>query len=492
MKLFLWSIVFWAFLIMSCDRELSVSKPDASPPEGKFSINSYPEGYEIYINGRITGEKTPAGFKYLDEKDYEISLKHPVYIDTAVNINVAEETEEYFVDIENHPKFLGKIVCRSYPLGADILLDGSAVGVKTPAVLDSIYPGNHKVRYKLFGYRDKEFMTLVKSNESSIITTSLKDTTVWMTYTMENCDIPSNDLNCIDIDLDNHFTKQIWIGSSNAGLLLFKNGEWSQFNSTNTPMISDYIGRLKRDSNDNLCAVSATKVYKFDDSNYMAAFPKNGTAIIDVEYMSFYTTSSRIKYDYYITHADGIMRVEDDKVEYYNPTNSPLCCSTFASIDSYRNYLAVGLVKMGCGFSIIKHQGLNKEWINFDYSVLSSLAPLYFRINYIKIAYREGSIKVFAAQYGAGLYIVQDIENKVVDWIPMPTTVKSIKFEGDYMWVCTFDGVYKILDNEIVEHYTMENSGLPSNVITDIWFDDNRDIYFTTAKGLCRYKRVNE
>lgn len=55
----------------------------------------------------------------------------------------------------------------------------------------------------------------------------------------------------------------------------------------------------------------------------------------------------------------------------------------------------------------------------------------------------------------------------------------------------TNDGVFLISDdcNTLVQHFTTENSPLPSNTVYDICVDRNTNtVYFATNRGLCSYE----
>ena len=61
---------------------------------------------------------------------------------------------------------------------------------------------------------------------------------------------------------------------------------------------------------------------------------------------------------------------------------------------------------------------------------------------------------------------------------------------GNRKWIGTSDGVFLISDDcdTQIEHFTVENSPLPSNIIHDILVDKNSNVvYIATDKGLCSY-----
>ena len=68
--------------------------------------------------------------------------------------------------------------------------------------------------------------------------------------------------------------------------------------------------------------------------------------------------------------------------------------------------------------------------------------------------------------------------------------IYSLKLQGNGIWVGTGLGVSKY-DGAVWKTYTMENSGLPSNLVTAIHIDDDGEIWFGTGAGVARYTGDN-
>lgn len=62
---------------------------------------------------------------------------------------------------------------------------------------------------------------------------------------------------------------------------------------------------------------------------------------------------------------------------------------------------------------------------------------------------------------------------------------------GNRKWIATSSGVFLISDdcNTQIEHFTTDNSPLPSNTVYYVLADPNSNmVYFATEKGLCSYQ----
>ena len=71
----------------------------------------------------------------------------------------------------------------------------------------------------------------------------------WVIYNNTNSGIPSNSLNCIEMNGD-----ELIIGSQLSGLIIKNDDSWSYINSANSDLPDDHILSLKKDLNDNIWA----------------------------------------------------------------------------------------------------------------------------------------------------------------------------------------------------------------------------------------------
>ena len=79
--------VFTLFVfLISCDKEISHSPVEPEPSRGNIKLESNPESFLIYVNGRNTGSITPDSLLFLDPGEYLITLKKKYFIKTFTMI----------------------------------------------------------------------------------------------------------------------------------------------------------------------------------------------------------------------------------------------------------------------------------------------------------------------------------------------------------------------------------------------------------------------
>ncbi len=235
--------IFGLFLILSivnisCEKQVSVSPPDAPPPNGYVYIKTNPEGFHIYLNGKSRRRATADSLTWLSTGQYQITLKKDLFRDTSFTVDIVEgEKRQVYVDYTANKAMLGSIECSSNPSGADIFLGGKYTGRITPATLYNILPGYYYIRYKLKNHRDDSVLVTVRSSVKSSASVGLLDTTIWNDYTTERSGIFTNLLTCVAIDKDNN----IWIGSENQGILKFDGKTWERYTTSSTILPSNYV-----------------------------------------------------------------------------------------------------------------------------------------------------------------------------------------------------------------------------------------------------------
>ena len=141
--------------IIGCERTITVPPPDEPPPQGYVFINSYPDGMQIFMDGKDRRRLTPDSITWLESKEYEFTLKHPFFLDTAFKISATEnQRESLFIDYRQNKKMLANLELDSYPQGADIYLNDSLLAGKTPMVLEDQLPGYYKIKYVIENHRE--------------------------------------------------------------------------------------------------------------------------------------------------------------------------------------------------------------------------------------------------------------------------------------------------------------------------------------------------
>lgn len=122
-----------------------------------------------------------------------------------------------------------------------------------------------------------------------------------------------------------------------------------------------------------------------------------------------------------------------------------------------------------------------KEDINRNVWIATSSGPLYF--TQTDIMNCSGNVVQHKVPRNDG--------TNLADYLLGNIETRCIAFDGgNRKWIGTSDGLFIISDdcNTQIEHFTVENSPLPSNIIHDILVDDNSNIvYIATDNGLCSY-----
>jgi ligand-binding sensor domain-containing protein len=208
--------------LYSCGKQVSVSPPDAPAPNGYIFIDSYPRGFDIYLNGQDRRRITPDSLNWLSTGSYQITLKKKLFRDSTFIINAVEGVKKsIFVDFSKNLAMYGSISCTSNPEGAQISINDSSTGQFTPSIVKNILPGNYVIKYHLNNYQDVGLNVTISSGQTSFLNTWLVDTTIWKEYTTDNSGIKTDDLTCVAVDKNN----VIWLGT-NDGVISFDGTNW--------------------------------------------------------------------------------------------------------------------------------------------------------------------------------------------------------------------------------------------------------------------------
>ena len=218
-------------------------------PRGSITINSNPQGAQIFIDGSNTGMVTPNTIKKLEAGSYSLKLQLSNYYDTTLAVTVIEDQNTnvgtinlvkipvYKITASTNPSgagnisgdgeynqgaqvtmsatenpgyrfvnwteggvvvsansnysfiatkdrnlianynIIGNLHITSNPIGADIILNGSATGKKTPYNFDNILAGQYIVKLKLKDFADTTQTVLVNRNQTTNVGIYLRDNT---------------------------------------------------------------------------------------------------------------------------------------------------------------------------------------------------------------------------------------------------------------------------------------------------------------------------
>ncbi len=222
-KLMFASALFFLSTFSSCTKDVSVTSPDAPPPNGYVFINSYPAGFQIYLNGLPRRRATPDSLTWLSTNSYSITLRKNLFRDTSFTINIVEGIKKsVFVDYSKNPSMLGSISLTSNPANATVFINDSNINKTTPVTINNLMPGNYLIRFHAPNHRDDSTIVVVSSSNTTSAQKTLVDTTLWSEFNSSNSSVPTNQLSCIAIDNDN----TVWMGTPGWGLLKFDGKSW--------------------------------------------------------------------------------------------------------------------------------------------------------------------------------------------------------------------------------------------------------------------------
>lgn len=105
------------------------------------------------------------------------------------------------------------------------------------------------------------------------------------------------------------------------------------------------------------------------------------------------------------------------------------------------------------------------------------------------IEYKGDIYVVFSS---LGIYKLNVSSNKLEKWSEKVGVESNafidIEKEGEFLWVATNNGVYKVYNNKLVKHYTIKD-GLLSNYANDLFIDAHGVLWVATQKGLNVFKK---
>ena len=486
------------FIITACDKEISTTSPDPDPQRNTIKVISNPVGYDIYLNGKITGKHTPDSITYLDPASYQIGLKHPLYLDTSLNVTVGnEETKELEIDLTHLVGFYSTLKCISNPTGAEIIVNDSATGVETPGIISGLFPKEYSVKVKKTGYRSKELEVILKSSEEKQMNFNLEDTTIWLVYNNGNSNFPTNSLHCIGTYLN--VEERIWVGTDDAGAVDISSPGWPNYSTGNSLLPSNYVTAIGLFSK-NISIVGTMEGIYLDENGTTSLITTSNSnisshAINAIFHIPPQTSSvnGNVIVDeklYLGTEGGGLLVYKNGLI-----TSEALVSSKLPS--QYINCIT-GRETFGSVFRAIgTDEGL---YVENDYTGLQRIyntSNAGFFTNQITAIDHVGGtynlyvgVKQSSIMYPpVGRLYYQESDDSWLEINLDGAVVNAIVVNFSDVWVATNNGLYLIRNKtQVVKHYNNDNSPLPSDNINDVKLDKSNNLWMATGKGLVRYK----
>jgi streptogramin lyase len=473
-RITLLALCFWMVLFAGCDKEVSRSPVESEAPKGFLYINSIPNGFTIFHDGKNTGRLTPDSISYIDGGVYEITLKKKYFKDTSLVVTLAEDEKlNVSVDIASNPSMYGNLSLQTSPAGAEIIINDSATGRITPSTLFGLFPGEYNVKFKLLNYGGEEIIAVVQSSKTNNYSKELRDTSVWVDYQTFNSGIQSNSLTAIAIDNNN----VKWIGSLANGLIRFDELSFTNYNSLNSAIPSNIINCVSVDKLNNIWVGTDKGIGVFNGSSWITYDVNNSG--LSSHYINV------IKFDEagntWIGTSANLVKFDGVNWTLYNDTSGVDWIEDFFVEEQNKIWLGT----KAAGIFILQDNSYNsfsKIQYNYPTYSISSVSPdnsnnIWF--TFLPDTSGRGGVSYWDGGSFTNFFIgtqQNSIKNIFID-------------EQNFKWIATSEGlvVFDAQNNKTV--YTTNNSLISSNNIISSVRDANGIVWITTfASGLNKFK----
>ncbi len=484
LRLKYFSIIFITGIIFySCGRQVSVTPPDAPPPDGAIFISTYPEGFQIFLNGREQRRITPDTIKWLANGVYQVTLKKNLFNDFMMYVKVGDQSARLkipvsiFYDFSKDSSMLGSIFCDSNPEKAEVFLNDSSTGQFTPVTISNILPGNYEVRYHLQNHRDDSVNIVVNSNSTQQVSMFLLDTLLWQQYTTDNSPIGTNNLTCVGIDKND----VVWVGTDDQGVVSFNGNTWGG-KQVYAILPSKHVNCITVDNNNVMFFGTNNGFVTYNGSvEHMYGFKSSGLPNYTIESICFDNSDN-----WYIGTQGGVCKstmnggtwaTYGDSMVSDSHINCVLC-------DNSDN-LWVGMNSAGIteiNNSITDWQNINNSTSHIINNNIRALAKS-----------PNGEIWVgFGTDFmsGGGLSYFNGTGWNNLHYLPYGSQTNAIYIDkNNTKWVATDQGLVKITAASTVTNFNKDNTGMQINDVTGVAGDSKGNIWFSTyGGGLVEYK----
>ena len=141
-----------------------------APVTGSISVSSVPAGASVWLDGKITGYKTPVTLTGISAGSHTVRCSMTGYTDSSQDVTVtAGQTSSLTVTLQSQGPLAGTISVSSTPTGARIYLDGTDTGYNTPRTFSGVTVGSHTVRCSMTGYTDASQGVTVTAGRTSAV-----------------------------------------------------------------------------------------------------------------------------------------------------------------------------------------------------------------------------------------------------------------------------------------------------------------------------------
>ncbi len=458
----------------SCNRQVSVTPPDAPPPNGIIFINSDPTGFQIYLDGKPQRRLTPDSLKWLQTGVYTVTLKKDLFNDSTFAVSAVEDKKvNVFIDFAHSGAMLGSISFDSNPEGAEIFVNDSSTGSRTPASVYGLLPGTYTVKLHLSNHRDYHDTVTVRSRAFSKVYAFLIDTTIWRDFTTANSPIETNNLTCVKVDKNDI----VWTGTAGYGIISFDGNVWGGRELYS--MLDDKNINCITVDNNNVKLFGSNRGFLFYDgvNKFLYGFKSSGLPDFFIEAIGCDNLGN-----WYIGTKGGLTRsFELSGTRYwqvYPDTNIPDPIISCILCDS-KNNAWIGMNSRGL---MEKKADGGWDWTthNNSHIISDNVRALAESPN--------GEIWVgFAANviYGGGLSYYDGVTWQNLSVIPSTSQTNAIYIDkNNTKWIATDQGLVRFTNGSDAALFNYNNTG--------VHIDDATGVYHPIQKATCGYRPTEE
>ncbi len=482
-------------LFYSCDQEITRSPSEPEPPQGAISVNSNPQGFKIYLNGRFTGRYTPDNVPFIETTLHEIKLKRDLWKDTSIVVEASEENPPVVeINYLLNQSMYGRISFNSSPQGAEVYLNDSSLNIVTPAIVSGLLPGRYKVRYILPEHRANEAVVSVRSSQTSNINIALKDTSVWVDYHKLTAPLPTNIITTVAVDEND----VVWIGTVDKGIVKHKGKSWELITTANSSLPNNDIVKIFVDRDNNKWIGTQGGLVKLQDPNLMTVYTMSNSNLAN-------NTISTIGQDnsgsIWIGTPSGLLKLDGSlpfTLYNYSNTNLPrksvnvvkpiAANDVWVAIDSFVTRFDGNKFEFFKPHSEIQHP-FEKSY-DIPNTQISGMGVAEngdlwacFTPQSVK---QNGVLKILTG--GIGVFDGTNWTSVLISGNTNSINDLYIGKDG-LIWVSSANGLFKFFDLHTSTAYRPLNSGIASLKVSSVAEDSFGNLWIATDNGLSKYKK---
>lgn len=490
------SLISLAFVFYSCEKEVSTSPGLHDEPLSFVYLDSEPSGARIYVDDRDEGIVTPDSLSWLDVAEHKFTLKLENYRDTVFYLKTDKEQKIYMdIKYNENVKMLGRIFVKCNADSARIFLDGKLTGEFAPDTIYNVIPGTYRIKLEADGFREDSTVVHVKSNATADAGFYLRDTSVWVDYSMSTSGIAGDYLSTVEIDQN----KVVWIGTNGDGLVSYDGKTWTTYNTMNSQIPGDFINDIAVDEN-NAVWIATSEGAAILDNGMWTVFTMDTHPVMESNYVNCIEFSNDYSRKWLGTRKGLIYQTSGGswgKIQTKKYGGLPHDWISALKYDGNGN-LWIGTL----GYGLIKYSRTG-SWVKYFNPFVVG-----FTLGYYKVLFPSNSIstigsldaKIWNGHYpdpmtGIGGVSIFTGNYWLTDLEPLPSkNVYKIKNDNNgRTWICTAAGLvtYRTsYPNRRV--YEVAANGLKVADIRDIAFDEENHIAWVATYGGGVYKFKNE